>query len=204
MLRALGDYGRLMVFPSNLHMERSVSDPASLLNRDSWRSSIRLEYLSLAGAAVLAVFAFGAFRKGAGQECAHFRRELVFAHLSSDLESFRTQRHRGGALALSSECRVFSFSSLASLFELPARFRRGAVALACLAVLALSARSAIRSSDWVDPETFYQRTFLAGGSSCRVGVNLAMLYSKRGEYGQSRNDLAKGASGLPGLSGRSQ
>ena len=28
MLRALGDYGRLMVFPSNLHMERSVSDPA--------------------------------------------------------------------------------------------------------------------------------------------------------------------------------
>ena len=24
MLRALGDYGRLMVFPGNLHMERSI------------------------------------------------------------------------------------------------------------------------------------------------------------------------------------
>jgi Flp pilus assembly protein TadD len=58
-------------------------------------------------------------------------------------------------------------------------------------VLALSARSAIRSSDWVDPETFYQRTFLAGGSSCRVGVNLAMLYSKRGEYGKAETILRK-------------
>src|ERR1700720_2747107 len=27
MLRALGDYGRLMVFPSNLHMERTIFDP---------------------------------------------------------------------------------------------------------------------------------------------------------------------------------
>ncbi|MEY2488887.1 MAG: protein O-mannosyl-transferase, partial [Verrucomicrobiota bacterium] len=72
MLRALGDYGRLMVFPSNLHMERSVSEPASLVNRDTWRSSIRLEYLSLAGAAVIAVFAFGAFRKGVGRNARIF------------------------------------------------------------------------------------------------------------------------------------
>ena len=30
MLRALGDYGRLMVFPANLHMERSIFDPEQL------------------------------------------------------------------------------------------------------------------------------------------------------------------------------
>jgi tetratricopeptide (TPR) repeat protein len=65
------------------------------------------------------------------------------------------------------------------------------MALACGAVVALSARSAIRSSDWIDPETFYQRTFLAGGSSCRVGVNLAMLYSKRGEYAKAETILRK-------------
>ena len=29
MLRALGDYGRLMVFPGNLHMERSIFDPGN-------------------------------------------------------------------------------------------------------------------------------------------------------------------------------
>jgi Flp pilus assembly protein TadD len=75
--------------------------------------------------------------------------------------------------------------------ELPSHLRRGAVAVACLAVAALSVRSAIRSSDWIDPETFYQRTFLAGGSSTRVGVNLAIIYSKRGEYGKAEVILRK-------------
>jgi tetratricopeptide (TPR) repeat protein len=65
------------------------------------------------------------------------------------------------------------------------------MALACLAVVALSARSAIRSSDWIDPETFYQRTFLAGGSSSRVGVNLAVCLSSRGEYAKAETILRK-------------
>jgi protein O-mannosyl-transferase len=190
MLRALGDYGRLMVFPSNLHMERSISDPVSLVNGDGWRGSIRLEYLSLAGAAVLAVFAFGAFRKGAGQNARIFGASwflLTYLPTSNLFELNATVAEHW--LYLPS---VGFFIFLAGVaFELPAHFRRGAVALACTAVVALSARSAIRSSDWIDPETFYQRTFLAGGSSSRVGVNLAMLYSKRGEYGQAETILRK-------------
>jgi tetratricopeptide (TPR) repeat protein len=190
MLRALGDYGCLMVFPSNLHMERSVSDPASLMNRDGWRGSIRLEYLSLAGAAVLAVFAFGAFRKGAGQNARIFGASwflLTYLPISNLVELNATVAEHW--LYLPS---VGFFIFLAGVaFELPAHFRRGAVALACMAVVALSARSAIRSSDWIDPETFYRRTFLAGGSSSRVGVNLAMLYSKRGEYGKAETILRK-------------
>jgi tetratricopeptide (TPR) repeat protein len=190
MLRALGDYGRLMVFPSNLHMERSVSDPASLLNRDSWRSSIRLEYLSLAGAAVLAVFAFGAFRKGAGQNARIFGASwflLTYLPISNLVELNATVAEHWLYLPSAG----FFIFLAGVVFELPARFRRGAIAFACLSVLALSARSAIRSSDWIDPETFYQRTFLAGGSSCRVGVNLAMLYSKRGEFGKAETILRK-------------
>ncbi|MEY2489143.1 MAG: protein O-mannosyl-transferase [Verrucomicrobiota bacterium] len=190
MLRALGDYGRLLVFPSNLHMERSVSDPVSLASHDGWRGSIRLEYLSLAGAGVLAVMAFGAFRKGAGQNARVFGASwflLTYLPISNLFELNATVAEHW--LYLPS---VGFFIFLAGVaFELPARFRRGAVAYACLAVVALSARSAIRSSDWIDPETFYQRTFLAGGSSCRVGVNLAMLYSKRGEHGKAEAILRK-------------
>ena len=190
MLRALGDYGRLMVFPSNLLMERSVSDPVSLVNRDGWRGSIRLEYLSLAGAAVLAAFALGAFRKGPGQKARIFGASwflLTYLPISNLFELNATVAEHW--LYLPS---VGFFIFLAGVaFELPARFQRGAMALACGAVVALSARSAIRSSDWVDPETFYQRTFLAGGSSCRVGVNLAMLYSKRGEYAKAETILRK-------------
>jgi len=190
MLRALGDYGRLMVFPSNLHMERSVSDPASLLNREGWRSSIRLEYLSLAGGAMLVIFVVGASRKGAGQNARIFGASwflLSYLPISNLFELNATVAEHW--LYLPSVGFLIFVAGVA--FELPARFRKGAVAFACLSVLALSVRSTIRSSDWVDPETFYQRTFLAGGSSCRVGVNLAMLYSKRGEYGKAETILRK-------------
>ena len=199
MLRSLGDYGRLMVFPSNLHMERSVSDPASLMNRDGWRGSIRLEYLSLAGAAVLAVFAFGAFRKGAGQNARIFGASwflLTYLPISNLFELNASVAEHW--LYLPS---VGFFIFLAGVeFELPAHFRRGAGTLACLAVVALSARSAIRSSDWIDPETFYQRTFLAGGSSSRVGTNLAVHLLEARRVWKSGDNSSEGASNLPGLS----
>jgi hypothetical protein len=67
MLRALGDYGRLMVFPANLHMERTVFDPTNYRNRYSWRDSATSEYLSILGLCVFAVFACGCIKKGAGQ-----------------------------------------------------------------------------------------------------------------------------------------
>src|SRR6267154_6795486 len=47
MLRALGDYGRLMVFPGNLHMERNIFDPGNYLSRESWRKTVASEYLSI-------------------------------------------------------------------------------------------------------------------------------------------------------------
>src|SRR4029077_10992810 len=46
MLRALGDYGRLMVFPSNLHMERTVFDSGNYQDNDAWRRTVASEYLS--------------------------------------------------------------------------------------------------------------------------------------------------------------
>jgi Flp pilus assembly protein TadD len=190
MLRSLGDYGRLMVFPSNLHMERSVSDPAPLISRSSWRGAIRFEYLSLLGAAVLAVFAFGGFWKGPGQKTRIFGATwflLTYLPISNLFELNATVAEHW--LYLPSVGFLIFLAGV--VFELPARLQRGAVAIACLAVLALSARSVIRSSDWVDPETFYQRNFLAGGSSCRVGVNLAMLLSKRGEYARAESILRK-------------
>ena len=190
MLRSLGDYGRLMVLPWNLHMERSVTDPVAHMSRDDWRGSIRLEYLSLAGAGLLAIFALGAFRKGAGQKARIFGASwflLTYLPISNLFELNASVAEHW--LYLPSVGFLIFIAGV--VFELPARFRRGAVALACLAVVALSARSAVRSSDWVDPETFYQRTFLAGGASCRVGVNLAMLYSKRGEYGKAETILRK-------------
>ena len=138
----------------------------------------------------MAVFALGAFRKGPGQKARIFGASwflVTYLPISNLFELNATVAEHW--LYLPS---VGFFIFLAGvIFELPARFQRGAMALACGAVMALSARSVIRSSDWIDPETFYQRTFLAGGSSCRVGVNLAMLYSKRGEHAKAETILRK-------------
>jgi len=66
--------------------------------------------------------------------------------------------------------------------DLPRRWGAGLTALAAVAILALSVRSAIRSSDWGNEEKFYKRTLATGGASSRVGVNLAQIYAERGEY----------------------
>src|SRR5262245_43364997 len=64
MFRSLGDYARLMVFPGNLHMERTVVAPENYLSHDQWRHSAAIEYLSILGLAFLGVLIYGAFRAG--------------------------------------------------------------------------------------------------------------------------------------------
>ena len=77
------------------------------------------------------------------------------------------------------------------LLELPARYRTSFAALACLATGALGIRSAVRSSDWATPETFYQRTIAAGGNSMRVSQNLAEIYARRGDLARAEALLRK-------------
>jgi len=75
------------------------------------------------------------------------------------------------------------------LLDLPLSWRRPVLTFASVAVLALSVRSFIRSSDWVDEETFYNRTFTAGSRSARVAVNLGQLYTARKEYAKAEKLL---------------
>lgn len=181
MLRALGDYGRLVLFPANLHMERSVVNPAAFENEQARRVSVELEYLSIGGLVVGAAFIFFASRRGRGQPvrilgAAWFL--LAFLPISNLVDLNATAAEHWlylpsvGFLIFISGCVV----------DLPARYRRATVACACVAIVALGARSFVRSSDWLDPETFYRHTAEAGGTSCRVSVNLGQIYAGRGEY----------------------
>ena len=78
MLRALGDYGRLMVFPGNLHMERTIFDPGNYLSRESWRKTAASEYLSILGLVVLAAFYLWLREIGDRSAHAHHWHGLVF------------------------------------------------------------------------------------------------------------------------------
>ena len=196
MLRALGDYGRLMIFPSNLHMERSVVDGENYGSTQSWRKSVGTEYLSLVGLGVLALFVAGCWRAGTGRPlrifgaCWFF---LGYLPISNLFELNATVAEHW--LYLPSVGFLLFLAGCAA--DLPPRGRKGIVAFACLAVVGLGARSAVRSADWSNAETFYTRTLAAGGSSVRVRVNLGLIYAARGENAKAERTFRQTLQILP-------
>ena len=190
MLRALGDYGRLLVFPAQLHVERTVLEPASVRNQSSWPSVIARQGLPAGGVLMLGVLLFGASRKGVGQRARCLGASwflLTYLPISNLFNLNATVAEHW--LYLPSVGFLIFIAGV--LFDLPARYLRPTLAFACIAVVGLSARSAVRSGDWVDPETFFRRTFAAGGSNSRIGVNLAVVYAAHGEHAKAEAILRK-------------
>jgi tetratricopeptide (TPR) repeat protein len=184
MFRSLGDYARLLIFPANLHMERTVVSPAAFFNEKARWQAIDLEYLSIAGLLTLGAFCFGAVRKGNGHRLRIFGAAwffLAYLPISNLVELNATVAEHWlylpsvGFLIFAAGCAL----------GLPLRYHKAVLACGACAVIALAARSAIRSSDWVTDEVFYQRTLVSGGMSARVLGNLAQIYSNKGNYAKA-------------------
>ena len=180
MARSLGDYTRLLFYPGNLYMERTILDGASYKGNSGWRSRAGIEYLSLLGLGTLAALAAGCVRRGNGQAVRIFGAAWFLAGYLpiSNLISLNATVAEHWLYLPSVGFLIFLAGCVA---DLPLRFRQASIAFACLALVGLSARSIVRSTDWADEETFYTRTIQSGGSSVRAAVNLAELYSQRGD-----------------------
>jgi tetratricopeptide (TPR) repeat protein/cytochrome b561 len=181
MLRALGDYGRLMIFPSNLHMERTVVNVDATQSNGEWRRTIESEYLTAAGLLVLACLLAGIARKGPGQPLRIFGVAwfiLTYLPISNLFELNATVAEHW--LYLPSVGFILFVAGCLVALPLPAL--KLAPVMACLFVVGLSARSYVRSGDWLNSEIFYTRTLAAGGGSVRVVLNLGLVYSAKGEY----------------------
>jgi tetratricopeptide (TPR) repeat protein len=179
--RSMGDYVRLLVFPTNLHMERSVLEPRSYANKSAWRNALGAEYLSILGAVAFAGIGFGCWCRGNGQRARVFGAGwFVVAYLPiSNLIPLNATVAEHWMYLPSVGFLIFLAGCV---IELPVRYRRPLVAGACLAAVALTARSAVRSTDWANEETFYTRMIAAGGSSTRAATNLAEIYSRKGDH----------------------
>jgi Flp pilus assembly protein TadD len=184
MLRSLGDYGRLMVFPANLHMERTVFEPNNYRTRQSWRNSADSEYLSILGLCILAAFTYGCAKAGIGQRMrvigaiwflAAYLPVSNIVSLNATVAEHWLYLPSIGFLIFLAGC----------AFDLPRSFQRPLTGIAVFAVVALGVRSTIRSTDWCDPETFYKRTLAAGGNGARAEVNLGLIYGRRGDYAEA-------------------
>ena len=181
MLRALGDYGRLMIFPSNLHMERTVANFEASVSNGEWRRAIQSDYLTVIGLLVLAGLVGAAAWKGRARSLRIFGAAwflLAYLPISNVVDLNATVAEHW--LYLPSV--GFLLFAAGCLFELPPPGRKFATALACLAVAGFSARSYVRSSDWLTNEIFYTRTLAAGGGSVRVVLNLGQVYAAQGQY----------------------
>lgn len=175
MLRALGDYSRLMFFPSNLHVERTVE---------------RSGYLSILGVFAVAALSYGALRRGKARPIRAFGAAwfiLAFLPVSNLFELNATVAEHW--LYLPSV--GFLLFVVGCGLELPARHRNFLVAAGCVALLGLTARSFVRSGDWLNSETFYRHALGAGAAKTRMALNLGQIYAQRGDYAKAEPLLRK-------------
>lgn len=190
MVRALGDYTRLMILPSNLHMERTVVDPIAWRTNADWRRTINSEYLSILGLFLFGVFVYGSAKKGRGQDLRIFGASwfiVAYLPISNVFQLNATVAEHWLYLPMVGFL-IFVFGCV---IELPIRYQRLAPAIALLITGTLSAGSFMRSGDWANEETFYQSTLAAGGESSRISVNLAQVYARRGDYAAAEKILRR-------------
>jgi len=190
MGRALGDYARLLIFPANLHMERTVVDPFGWRSNTDWRRAIKTEYLSILGLFLLGAFVYGSAKKGIGQNVRMFGASwfvIAFLPISNLFQLNATVAEHWLYLPAVG----FFIFLFGCVLELPMRYRQGTIASALIVGAILGGRSFVRSSDWANDEVFYQRTLAAGGESSRVSSNLAQVYARRGDYAAAEKILRR-------------
>lgn len=190
MLRALGDYGQLMLWPANLHMERTVIDSGEAHDSGPRMDAIPIKYLAFAGVIFGGTLLYGALRSGPARGIRIFGASwflLAFLPTSNLIDLNATVAEHWLYLPSIG----FLVFVVGCVLELSLSARKFATVAACFAVVGLSVRSFVRSSDWINPETFYRRTLLAGGTSVRMAVNLAAIYSERGENARAENILRR-------------
>ena len=203
MLRALGDYGRLMLFPDQLYMERQVFPAPGLANP---QTPAYYTTLAVVGAFVLVAFGVGAWLPGRGHA---LRRAGIawflvgflpvsnlFKLNASVAEHWLYLPSIGFLLFLAGVGLDVPWTHLSSRFAQP----RVAVVVVCLAAAALGGRTWLRAHDWVDGVTFYRQTIRDGGDFPRMRENLALTYLEHGDLTPAATLLSDIVARYPHLS----
>jgi tetratricopeptide (TPR) repeat protein len=181
MLRALGDYTRIMLFPARLTMDRTLSDPRMYAESTSWWAGVGFEWLSVLGLLALVASGWMCMRKLPGLQLRRLGASwfgVAFLPISNlfplnaEVAEHWIYLASIGAILFLAGCAM----------ALPVRIQRFGGAFAVAVILVLGVRTAVRSCDWVNEETFFQRTIAAGGGSPRVRNNLARIYETHREY----------------------
>ena len=189
MLRALGDYGSLMLYPKELFMERQVFAAPGLSRPED--DALYLS-LALAGVGMLTAFAAGAWWQGRGRTLRRFGAgwfllgflpvSNLFTLNASVAEHWLYLPSIGFLLFLAG---VAVDLPVGRLFPAAGDGRRAAVPALVLALavllpaLALGARTWLRTFDWLDELAFYRQTVRDAGDVPRARMGLATSLSRQ-------------------------
>ena len=194
MLRALGDYTRVTVLPTNLHMERTLVERRMF--QPGWQNQFAFNHLTVLGLLTAAALIAGAVKRGTGKPLRRFGAlwfAFGFLPISNVVELNATAAEHWLYLPLVG----LLIALLGWLVELRARAFQAATVCLLAAACALGVRSTIRSGDWLDAQVFYERTIAAGGWSPRVALNLAIIYGNQERYEPARKLLEQSLASWP-------
>ena len=185
--RAVAEYAGLILLPLNLHMDRDVESHPSGLGEESLTSSAWRELQTLLGLLLLAAFIYWMVR-------AYKRNFAVFVCLTFLVITYLPI---SGLVALNATVAehwlylpsafLFLAATLQILPFVQARPRLGSTVTVCASVvfaawlIFLGARTFIRTFDWKDQRTFFERTIAHGGDSARMLINLGGLELEEGK-----------------------
>lgn len=189
-LRALGDYCGLMVAPVRLMMERSLGNGDLYSNRITWWRGAGAEYLSIVGACALAISVWLWQRGGEARSLRRFG--LVWFFVSfipiSNLVSLNAEVAEHWIYTAS----IGFLLLVAGLVPLlPQVLRKWAVPISLTAAAALAVRTNFRAADWVDGETFAERTIADGGGTARLLAYYANELGRKGKFAEQEQVYRK-------------
>lgn len=180
MLRALGDYTRLIFWPSTLEMNRMVAP--ELIRGATGGSPLTagLKLLPYLGTLTLAAFILGSRRMGRGWVVRRlgaiwfaigFLPVSNLVPLNAQVAEHWIYMPSLGFLLFLAGC----------ILELPANWKKGIAALLCVAIPALSIRTYYRAEDWTGSKHFYTDSLEKGVVDERLASNLAKIYLTEGK-----------------------
>ncbi len=175
-LRALGDYGSLLLFPGKLLMERQVFPAPNVAL--TFEDRVFYESLTAGGVLLLVFFGIGVACRGSGQRLRIFGVCWFLAGFLPVSNLFVTINASVAEHWLYLPSIGFLLFVTGCAWQLPTKkLRVAAVTLAISAAVAFGARTYQRSFDWMDELTFFRRTVEAGGDVPRARLGVANAYS---------------------------
>ncbi len=176
--RAMAEYTGLILFPTNLHMDRDVETHPAGFSDASLTAAAWRELQTLIGMLLIAALFWWLLR-------AHRRNRAAFTALLFALITYLPVSGIATLNASVAEHWVYlpsAFFFLAASIEaasiLPGRWqssiiRFAATSLFMLWLVFLGGRTFVRTFDWKNERTFFERTIARGGDSARMLINLA-------------------------------